>query len=457
LEQASLADAETSQRPIRYLPASSTDKEATARRLLAEFPIEQGLICVLRVIEPCMSFQYERSADRAQRGLKLQPRKCLHLYHYYLHPRFGFMHVRLQTWFPFHIQICLNGREWLACQLRHAGSKDFKRHENCFTALGDPDLAQRLADEQLDIDWPGTLSAIAHRANPLHDQIFKPWPQRYYWSAYQTEWATDVMFRDPRTLAALSPTFTRHAMTHFQSPDVMRFLARKAPGHFTGELVTSFKDRTPGVRVKHWCNGNSIKMYEKGALLLRVETTIGNPADFKVLRPLTDRPTSKLAWRPMRKGVADLHRRAQVSQRANDTYLDALSTVEDYTPTSQVFDQVSRPSTYRHRRVRALRIGHPDDVALLKAISRGEFATAGFRNRDLRRQLYPNQRTAAGPEARRLSAKVGRQIRLLRAHGLVRQVQKSHRYRLTAKGHLLTAALFAARDANLKQLLAKAA
>lgn len=175
LEQASLADAERDQRPIRYLAASSTDKEATARRLLAEFPIEQGLICVLRVIEPCMSFQYQRSADRAERGLKLRPRKCMHLYHYYLHPRFGFMHVRLQTWFPFHIQICLNGREWLACQLRNADS-EFKRHENCFTALGDPDLAQRLADEQLDIDWPGTLSALAYRANPLHDQIFKPWP-----------------------------------------------------------------------------------------------------------------------------------------------------------------------------------------------------------------------------------------------------------------------------------------
>jgi hypothetical protein len=229
LEQASLAHAERRRRPIRYLPASSTDKEATARRLLAEFPIKEGLICVLRVIEPCMSFEYQRSPDRAERGLKLRPRKCLHLYHYYLHPRFGFMHVRLQTWFPFHIQICLNGREWLACQLREAGSTDFKRHENCFTALGDPDLAQRLADEQLEIDWPGTLSAIAYRANPLHDHIFKPWPQRYYWSAYQTEWATDVMFSDPRTLAALSPTFTRHAMTHFQSPDVMRFLARKAP------------------------------------------------------------------------------------------------------------------------------------------------------------------------------------------------------------------------------------
>ena len=159
----------------------------------------------------------------------------------------------------------------------------------------------------------------------------------------------------------------------------------------------------------------------------------------------------------MRKGVADLHRRAEVSQRANDTYLDALSVVEDYTPVSQLLDQVSRHTTYHHRRVRALRIGDPDDLALLKVISRGEFATAGFRNRDLRRHLYPNRRTATTLDARRLSARVGRQIRLLRAHGLIRKISKSHRYRLTAEGHLVTAALFAGRQANIKRLLAQAA
>ena len=45
-----------------------------------------------------------------------EPRKCLHLYHYLIHPLFGFMHLRLQTWFPFSLQVCLNGREWLARQ-----------------------------------------------------------------------------------------------------------------------------------------------------------------------------------------------------------------------------------------------------------------------------------------------------------------------------------------------------
>jgi hypothetical protein len=455
LERASLAKAIKRKRPIRYLETSSTDKEALARQLLREFPIKQGLICVLRVIEPCMSFEYHRSQNRSERGLKLRPRKCMHLYHYYLHPRFGFMSARLQTWFPFSLQLCLNGREWLACQLRAAGVRNFKRHDNCFTDLGQPHLAQRLAQQQLEIDWPATLSAVAVCINPLHDRIFEPWPLQYYWSAYQTEWATDVQFRDPRTLGALYPTWVRHAMTHFHSPDVMRFLAQKAPGHFNGELVTSFKDRSEGVRVKHWSQGNSIKMYDKGAHILRVETTIGNPLEFKVLRPSTRRSKSKLAWKPMRKGVADLHRRAEVSQRANAAYLDALSAVEDYAPVSQLFDQVSRRVLYKHRRIRALRLSDPADVALLRAICRGEFATAGFRNADLRRQLHPHSTNTA--ETRRISAKVGRLLRLLRAHGLIRKTPKSYSYRLTTKGHRLTTALFAARQANIKQLLSFAA
>ena len=457
LKSASLAQAREQNRPIRHLQSSKTDKEAFARQLLKEHPVDTGLICVLTVVEPCSSFEYHFSQDRSQRGLKLRTRKCLYLYKYYIHPQFGWRNARIQTWFPFNIQICLNGREWLARQLQVEGRTDFKRHDNCFTWLGDPERAQHLADQQLRTDWPSSLNTIALSLNPLHPEIFQPWPQDYYWSAYQTEWATDILFRDPRCLAALYPSLVQHAMTHFQSPDVLRFLERKAHGNFTGELTTSFKNRPEGVRVKHWINGNSIKMYDKGGSVLRVETTIANPLDFKVLRPLNDHPDGTLAWRPMRKGVADLHRRAQVSQRANETYLEALATVEDTTPLAELFDQVAKPVTYRNRRVRALRTGDPQDIALLKAISRGEFATAGLRNRDLRPLLYPATKTRTQDEERRLSAKVSRQLRLLRAHGLIRKVQKSHRYRLTAKGQLLTAALFAARQASVKQLLALAA
>lgn len=455
VKAAALREAVEHDRPIRYLESSQTDKEPLARRLLAESPVEHGLICVLKTLEPGMSFEYHRSPDRRERGLQRRRRTCLHIYKYYRHPVFGFVGTRLQTWFPFNIQIWLNGREWLAHQLTRRGHTDFRRHDKCFTWLGHPALAQRLMDRQLTTAWPRALDALARRVNPLHAEVFQPWPMTYYWSAYQTEWATDLLFTTPEALAALYPALVRHATLHFQSPDVLRFLG-KTPSRFTGELTTSCLHRPEGVRVKHWINGNSIKMYDRPGVL-RVETTLAKPGDFKVFRPPHDAPQGRLKWRRLRRGVADLHRRAELSQRANERYLDALSVVDDSTPLSHLLDTVSRPTTHHGQRVRALRIGDAADLALLRAVARGEFATAGFRNRDLRRLLSPATDTASPANARRLAAKISRQLRLLRAHGLVQKIPKTHRYKLTPRGHLLTAALFAVRDATLRQLIGHAA
>jgi len=383
-------------------------------------------------------------------------RKCLHVYQYRLHPSFGFMNARIQTWFPFNVQICLNGREWLCRQLLDADIP-FLRHDNTILSVGDVDQAADMLRAQLQLDWPMALDEIARWLNPGHDVLFEAMPMDYYWSAYQTEWATDVMFRDPASLGSLYPALVQHAMRHFHSPDVMRFLGRKAHGAFTGEIITSFKDRAEGVRVKHWVNGNSIKMYDKGASVLRVESTLANVKDFKVLRPPHDDPDGRLDWRPMRKGVADLHRRAEVSQAANERYLDALSAVDDSIPLARLLDQVAQRRTWNGTRFRALRTGDPSDVALLEAVARGEFHTAGFRNRDIRLLLHPETAHADPIEVRRVASRISRLLRLLRAHGVIKKVAKSHRYMLTAKGRLLTAALTAARTATIRQLLREAA
>ena len=455
LKSAVLAEVERAKRPIRYIDSPKASKEGLAREILADMPLKKpGIICAFTAVEPCMSFEYHRSQDPSARGLRLRRTKCQHIYKCYLHPIFGFMSARIQTWFPFNVQICMNGREWLSRELRARRSR-FKQADNCFTWLADPALAQRLMDEQLESHWPDLLTAIARDLNPIHDEVFAPWPMHYYWSGYQTEWATDVAFREPRSLAAIYPALVRHAMNHFQSPDVMRFLANKLPhGNYTGEIMTSFKNRAEGVRVKHWLRGNSIKMYDKAGSVLRVETTIAETSDFKVLRPAHDNPDGKLEWLELRKGVADLHRRAQVSQRSNQAYLEALAVVDDTTPCSRVFDAVSRPVTDDGRHFRPMRLGDRDDLALLHAISRGEFATTGFRNRDLRRLLHAPPKTVR--HEKRLSGKVSRQLRLLRAHGIIRKIPKTHRYQISERGRLLTAALRATRDASLRQLLRQA-
>ena len=116
--------------------------------------------------------------DRASKRIEAEPRyrKCLHLYHYQIHPRFGFMSARIQTWFPFRIQICVNGREWLARSMDAAGLHYLQR-DNCFTWLEHPERAQQLMDRQVRSDWPVLLNDIACSLNPLHETMFAAFPR----------------------------------------------------------------------------------------------------------------------------------------------------------------------------------------------------------------------------------------------------------------------------------------
>ena len=310
LKQASEALARRIGRPIEYLPSSAIDKEAKAREIACRDGIERGLICILTVLEPCQS--YEISRDRTRKMLDLRPRqrRCLYLYHYQIHPRFGFMHARIQTWFPFGIQICLNGREWLARSMDAAGL-GYQRRDNCFTWLQDAKPAQRMMDRQVCTDWPTLLNAIARGLNPQHTAMFADFPMEYYWSTYQSEWATDIMFGQAARLAQLYPRLVQHGLTTFLSPDVMRFLGRRAPAigiippRLEAEVVSDVKRRPEGVRIKHRVGENSIKMYDKQGSVLRVETTI-NPRLRRGRLWVTSRPSAppRTSRMPSRAGSA---------------------------------------------------------------------------------------------------------------------------------------------------------
>src|SRR6266403_1343287 len=121
VRNASLAVAENAGRPVQYLVDPSVRKEDVAKDIARRDGIDRGLVCVLSAVEPCWSFEIHR--NRAAKKLELQSRRrrCLHLYHYLIHPRLGFLHVRVQTWLPFDVSVCVNGREWLARQMDAAG------------------------------------------------------------------------------------------------------------------------------------------------------------------------------------------------------------------------------------------------------------------------------------------------------------------------------------------------
>ena len=151
--------------PLLHLNSPSADKEAAALKTARSQPDPLGRIAVLSCVESCAAYRLRKNP----RGLiepRKEPAKCLHYYHYYLHPQLGLLHARLQTWFPFTIQICLNGREWLARLLDQAGI-GYTKKDNCFVDVADLASAQTLLDSQLQTDWPALLGGLAALSNPV--------------------------------------------------------------------------------------------------------------------------------------------------------------------------------------------------------------------------------------------------------------------------------------------------
>jgi hypothetical protein len=439
-------------RPYVYLNSASVNKEKEVLKILAKNPVREGLVAVLACVEPCHSFDVRTNQKTHWLELFTRPRQCTHLYFYYLDRDFGLMHVRLQTWLPFPIQVCLNGREYLARQMDKEGI-GYEKRDNAFSRIDNVARAQELIDHLQTRRWDGFLNVLARRVMPLLGKRSQARLRPYYWTLRQGEFATDVVFKSDAALAAIYPDLVHHAMRYFSCKDVLRFLGRRTDSRFQGEVVTDLKHRPEGVRIKHRVEENSIKMYDKQGCILRIETTINLPTRFRVRRIVTRKGRRRRIWAPLRKGVVDIPRRAQLSKAANQRYLEALAGMTRTAPVHRVLDPVCRPKVHKGRAYRALRPLSAEEVKIYRLLLDGRFALQGIRNRDLRELLVSTAPTDRH-ERRRLSGKATRWFRLLRAHGIIQKTNRARYYRLTRKGIETLTTSLQLRDLDTKRLAA---
>lgn len=442
--------------PIHYLNSPHTDKEATALTLAQQRRRRSGRIAILSCVESCRTVRVRKNPTTSHIELRHEDGRCQHFYHYFLHEQVGLCYVRLQSWFPFSIRIGLNGRTWLKRQLQREGI-GYRCQDNLLLQTADWERAQALLDAQLRTDWPRLLDGLAAATNPLlpylRDQARVP----YYWTTEQSEWATDIVFRSAADLARLYPRWLRHSIEVLDCRDILRFLGRKLPAsgfgrRFQGAVKADLLQRHEGLRTKFWYEQNSVKMYDKAANVVRLETTINQPGHFQVYRRTEGDATESMAWRPLRKGVADLYRQAEVSQRANERLAESLATVAEPTPLGKLLEPLGRPVFQDGKRFRALNPLTGADGELLRTIAQGAFLLEGFRNRDLRLALHGP--ASSSIQDRRRSGAITRKLRLLRAHGLIIKVQTTHRYQISAHGRRILTAVLAAHAADTSKLSA---
>jgi hypothetical protein len=438
--------------PLRYLNSPATDKEAIARQLITANPHASGRLIVLSCVEACSTYRLRKNSEGMVKPVK-EPAKCVHYYHYFQHAQLGLCYARVQSWFPFTVRVGMNGRQWLYQQLRNR-AVNFQRDGNLLVSVDDTALAQQILDEQVHAGYAKLLGDLVRPIQPLweylHSQVHMP----YYWMAEQTEWASDFMFHSAADLALWYPRWLRHGLITLSCEDVMRYLGKKYPKNCEGEVKIDLRAREEGTRLKFWYEANSMKCYDKGSTALRafrVETTINQPKWFRVFRTKEGEERGTPKWLEMRKGVADMDRRAEVSQAANNRLMESFATVAETQTLGELLKPLGQPVIKDGvRRARALNPLTGKDGVLLRALGKGEYLIQGFRNADLRKEIHGEM--TDDKERRCQSAAMTRQLALLREHGLIVRVGKTHRYQLSSNGRRIVTAVLTAQASDISRL-----
>lgn len=213
------------ERPYEYRQGKFK-KEKFIQKLIRDERLTDGLVAVLCVQETCRTVCLKYGKRRPRLAFKRRPQRVL--YYYHLDPEFGLMHVRLETWFPYTIQVYVNGHDWLARQMlkRKLG---FVQQDNAFTQLDDPAKAQQLADRFAGLNWVKQLTKWARQVNPHVRKDGWLANTTYYWVTAQAEYATDILFASRSKLRELFPRLLAHAAVNFSGPTLRRLQPGAAP------------------------------------------------------------------------------------------------------------------------------------------------------------------------------------------------------------------------------------
>jgi hypothetical protein len=413
--------------PIEFLRDWRSDKEDLAKERLHQGGAQPGLVCIFSAMENCQTFEPRKGGGpKKQPWLKATGGRCLHYYFYFYDEELGLIHLRVPTWVPFRLQFHLNGHSWLERRLRAAGLA-CQAQDNAIVEVANWAQAQALS-RQPPMEW-------LERRLQHYVALCCPQAARfggYYLTLAQVEVSLDLVFNSEELVRELCADLTRQAMLIARAGEVARFFGHEFSPE--AEATTRFATVQEGVlRLRHFLGQQSIKLYNKGAVL-RIEVTTHEVSFFKHHREVKKRDgTTEWKVAPLKKSLFSLGTLQGLLEAACQRYLCWLSRLENPRLGRHNLDLITRPKRDdKQRSWRGFNFFAAADQRVPLAVLGGEATISGWTNRRLRAALGHSLN----------SHQVGRLLRRLREHGLIRRIVHTCKYYLTALGHC---ALIAAR------------
>ena len=429
--------AKENNRPYQFLYGNDEDKGELARKILEENPTSEGLICIFSNIEVCSTMNVTKNGKTKKLELKWGPRKCKYYYLYYLDKDFGFMHIKIQSWFPFMTQIYINGHEWLKQQLIKENIS-FDMYNNSFSYIDDITKAQELADKLVNSKISDKFDNMIKEINNFLPTIEETFSHGYYWCLAECEYSTDIIHDSRESIDEYFKSLVENAFYSFKCDDVMSFFGRKLRDcgfQFKGEITSDLRKRKQGFRLKHKMKSNQIKMYDKGCSI-RIETTINDPHEFKILKDVEKIVDHKVIvtekkWLPMGKSIANLYRYAEVCKAINMRYINALPIPNEREIAINKLESISNRKEINNKVYTGFNLFNTDDARLFNILADAGLLINGFNNKILRSRYYKDEEDY---NSKRIRNKTTRLIDKLRKHGIIKKVGSASKYYVTENG-----------------------
>src|SRR5882757_3076331 len=388
-------------------------KDDVANRFRQQRGIRDGIVFIGVAQEKAQAFQ----GKKVDGSFQFTRDKTVYVNHYYFYiddADFGPLFIKVCSYAPWGMKLCLNGHEWAKRQLEKRGI-GYEALDNGFLSCAEPDKLQQICDS----------------FGPEHiDRLFRKWLKRiplplrpedrrdgYDWdlSIWQMEVSLTQIFDRPLRGREFFEEIIRDNLDLGRPDRVQlifdRVVTKKTPGEFRTRVIQDGVHPSLHISYKNF----DLKQYFKEGRGCRTEGTFRNPNDFGVNKGLSNLPYLQKIGRQINRRLLEVERVSHNSGLSGDS-----------------IQRVVQPTvTEDGKKAPGLKFGQPRVMALFLALTLFQHLIDGFHNRDLR-QLVIDLLGVASEEY--TVSQMTYDLRRLRLKGLIFRPPRTNRYFVTPYG-----------------------
>ncbi len=435
--------------PVEHCEIGDRNKHARAAKARPSDPAFQGVFRIMISRAPALVWKVWK--NRSGKVVVRRPKNWPLVQHYHFHlidPEWGHVTIRMSGHPPFGVQINVNGHEWVQRQAAREGIVAAKEG-NCFVGGSDVAGLSRLAARLDGTQGLTRLAALVDRwvysaclCFGLNAEQQQRSGFRYDYSCSQLEYSRNLLFKSGRRLDQVYQGLIERTRLLLDVRRLKTIFGRKDRPHNRGRgggrLERVLERSTYDLTVFKLHFGKlTLKMYDKGDRVLRIEAVVNNTEELRCGKNLARLPGM------LQQLEAMIVRFLSVVQAAHVSFLDA-----------GLVESLAKPSRRGGQRLAGVNLENRRMQAVTEAVLSLAAAPRGFTARELSARLRQQQGRALPKYTPR---KAAYDLRKLRGKALVERIRKTRRYRVRRPGIRTLAGLYILREKVIKPVLAGAA